>query len=120
MRLIGLLLCLTAFGCKNEGGPPPVDMSMVTPDLSVSRHCGNPGDTGNNLGVGKYCQSQADCAGLTANFCPVQFNPNATFCTIIFCTPDPDGGATAECGDQGARCRCQGTNCACAPGRCLQ
>jgi hypothetical protein len=92
---------------------PLNDMSAATGDMLSL--CGHLGDTGNNLGVGQYCQSSGDCTGSTAHFCTAGFSPTS-FCTILNCLPD---GGSPSCGDNGAMCRCQGATCACVPGRCF-
>lgn len=102
--------------------PPVVDLAHGPRDLSSSKPhdlaapptscCGVPGNPGNELGVGKYCDTLADCAGLKANLCATVGNPNAHFCTRA-CTPgQPDCGS-------GATCQCVGMQCGCIPGECL-
>jgi hypothetical protein len=75
--------------------------------------CGHPGDQGNSLGVGKYCDQLTDCIGLQAGLCATLGDPNAHFCTKT-CTQ----GSTTECGDN-ATCSCQGGQCGCVPNACL-
>jgi hypothetical protein len=110
-------------GCASSTSPP-VDMKAPA-DLLVLSSCGHPGDTGNSLGVGKFCMTIADCTanGAKTNICSAAGNglnpsPDDTyFCTIFPC--HPDGGATL-CGEN-ASCACDtgGTNCACTPDSCL-
>jgi len=64
-------------------------------------------DTGNALGVGKYCDDRSDCSGQPAGICAVLGAPDAHFCTKA-CS---DGDA---CGDD-ATCACDGTQCGCVP-----
>lgn len=71
--------------------------------------CGQPGDTGNELGVGKYCTG-FDCTGM-ANLCSTLGDPQLHFCTMV-CQM---GG---NCGT-GATCQCQGGQCGCFPDSCL-
>lgn len=75
--------------------------------------CGAPGDRGNELGVGAYCNSQSDCEG-TGLRCTAEFNPTTHFCTAS-CA---DGGA-ALCGS-GAGCEAHGTYVICVPNSCQQ
>jgi hypothetical protein len=75
--------------------------------------CSTPGNPGNELGVGKYCQDSLDCTG-GVNLCASTIAPNLLFCTKA-CTMN---GGNAQCGS-GAQCQCAGTQCACVPGECL-
>lgn len=103
----------------NGGNQPGPDLAMAPADLApFPSVCGKPGDTGNSLGVGKFCQTLDDCSGNSkAKICPIVFAPDsmAYFCTLT-CTPT-DGGANT-CGEN-ASCQCQGGQCACTPDRCL-
>jgi hypothetical protein len=98
---------------------PMGDMRMTTGDMAVTSCCGKPGDTGNNLGVGKYCMTLADCNN----------NGMATLCSSLgntdkrktfFCTFLCQMGMT-NCGT-GATCACDPmnpSNCACTPNMCI-
>lgn len=81
--------------------------------------CGNPGNPGNEQGVGKFCMTSGDCAGQMANICATVADPTFTFC-IKVCSPN---GGNAQCGS-GAQCQCgMGggmMGCACIPGECTQ
>lgn len=72
--------------------------------------CAQPGDTGNDLGVGRYCEETSDCAGQTANFCIANFS-SENYCTVILCQSDD------ECGE-GATCVESGPGSACVPVAC--
>ena len=72
--------------------------------------CGQPGDAGNELGVGKYCSGFGDCTGM-ANLCASLGDPQLHFCTMV-CQM---GG---NCGT-GATCQCQGGQCGCFPDSCM-
>ncbi|HWE31819.1 MAG TPA: hypothetical protein VHB97_27650 [Polyangia bacterium] len=127
-RLFALLLLLsTAVGCRT----PPLDYDggafddLATgsgQDLAAPRDlhatptscCGVDGNPGNELGVGKFCQSSLDCTGQQANICASTFAPGLTFCTKA-CTM---GGGNAQCGS-GAQCQCANGQCACVPGECV-
>lgn len=87
--------------------PPPMDSGL-------KMQCGHPGDTGNELGVGHYCDSLVDCFGLKASLCATLGDANAHFCTKT-CTT---AGSTTECGTN-ATCECQGGQCGCTPNVCL-
>lgn len=91
------------------------DLASV-PDLrgSPTSCCGVPGNPGNELGVGKFCNSAAECRNQPANLCAATFSPNLHFCT----RPCMMGGG--GCGS-GAMCQCAGSGqCACVPGECVQ
>jgi hypothetical protein len=72
--------------------------------------CGQPGDAGNELGVGKYCSGFGDCTGM-ANLCSTLGDPQLHFCTMV-CQ------AGGNCGT-GATCQCQGGQCGCFPDSCM-
>ena len=95
-------------GTSDAGGK---DTGVDAVSLS---ECGHPGDKGNELGVGKFCQTITDCSS----------NTKATLCTTIadnvnfFCTAScVDGGPADQCGT-GASCACQGGQCGCHPDSC--
>ncbi|HEX6837724.1 MAG TPA: hypothetical protein VF334_14180 [Polyangia bacterium] len=130
-RLFALLLLLAA--CRTpplefgDGGGEPGAADLAGPsvrrDMAAPRDlhstptscCGVAGNPGNELGVGKFCQTAMECAGQKANICASSFAPNLTFCTL----PCTMGGGNAQCGS-GATCQCGGANqCACVPGECL-
>ena len=48
-----------------EGTSSPADMAKAKPaDMTMFiSACGKPGDTGNSIGVGKFCMSISDCTG---------------------------------------------------------
>lgn len=71
--------------------------------------CGQPGDKGNELGVGEYCTGFT-CTGM-ANLCATLGDPKLHFCTMT-CT------AGGNCGT-GATCQCQGGQCGCFPDSCM-
>jgi hypothetical protein len=132
MRALGsvvLVLCLV--GCGSPGGPSNAgpDLSAAAPagpDMQPFSACGHPGDVGNNLGIGKYC----DLSNLSCGFgieCSALFNSQLPadqqtyFCTkgcglqTSATTPDP----AVDCGT-GARCQCNATACACVPLACYK
>ena len=132
MRICGLALLVMLAGCGGSGGggndmAAPQDMAKpASTDMALLSACGHPGDTGNSLGVGKFCKSIGDCTGpgLMTNICSALGNgstPSASdtyFCTIYPCHPD---GGTNECGEN-ASCVCGGSSggsgCACTPDSC--
>lgn len=83
-------------------------------DMSFRSDCGHPGDKGNSLGVGMFCDTLDACSN----------NSKATLCTILgdpdnfFCTFRCDAnGAANQCGEN-ARCACNGGPCGCFPTAC--
>ena len=106
--LVGLSIALV-MGCSGGAADNTVDAAM-----GLDKVCGNPGDTGNEMGVGKYCSQISDCSGEAAGICAILGDPNAHFCTKT-CTQ----GSTTACGAD-ATCSCQGGACGCVPNTCLQ
>src|SRR5258708_4298314 len=89
------------------------DMAIFTGGEDLTSNglcCGQPGDVGNNLGVGKYCPTLGDCTGM-ANICASLGDSELHFCTMI-CQLGGHCGA-------GAPCQCQGGQCGCFPDSCL-
>lgn len=78
--------------------------------------CGNPGDMGNELGVGHFCQQISDCSATTgAKICSILGDTTTHFCTKT-CT---NGGSADQCGAN-AECTCNASNqCGCTPSTCL-
>lgn len=117
MRSVALSLALFAVACGGSGATSP-DLSHVK-DMAVTSICGHPGDTGNSLGVGKYCVSPVtDCANNgKATLCTTIGSSNTFFCTFP-CTPSDMGN---ECGED-ASCQCGSggsqSGCGCFPDRC--
>jgi hypothetical protein len=98
-------------GSADGGGSGPKDMTVLHDMASV---CGHPGDTGNSVGVGKYCTKITDCSSNTkATLCTTLGSDNAYFCTMT-CTA---AGAMGECGEN-ASCTCSGGQCGCFPDSC--
>jgi hypothetical protein len=98
-------------GCS-DGGKSQPDAAV---DALFSK-CGNPGDTGNELGIGKFCTSLGDCSN----------SPNAPLCSILgdrdthFCTKTCSStGPANQCGTA-TQCTCNsGNQCGCTPTACL-
>ena len=83
--------------------------------------CGHPGDVGNSLGVGKYCQKLTDCtSNPKATLCSTLGSDNAFFCTMT-CTPPANDMGSTECGEN-AFCQCGSgsaqSGCGCYPNSC--
>lgn len=75
--------------------------------------CAMPTDTGNSLGVGRYCEDATDCRGNgRATFCLAPFDAASNFCSFIGCRSD------AECGED-TTCVMQAAGSACVPNACL-
>src|SRR5262245_27279505 len=101
--LIGLALLIAACSDDTAAGTPDLKM----PDLAVYSLCGHPGDVGNSLGVGRFCNKFSDCAvNSQAIVCAVVGVPNEHFCTFM-CHPAASDGGSSECGEN-AMCACQG------------
>lgn len=134
MKTIGFALVLAFAACSDNSSSSDMavaaDMAKgASTDMALLSACGHPGDTGNSIGVGKFCKSIADCSGpgLKTNICSALGNgstpsPSDTyFCTVYPCHPVDGGVDTAECGEN-ADCVCGGSSggsgCACTPTSC--
>src|SRR5262245_26396157 len=115
LRWLGLVIFLAACGDNNTQADlsSMVDQSMMSgPDLCgigpADSICGHPCDTGNSLGVGKYCTTFDDCSSNPrATICPVVFDPttHAYACTFVCLGPtDTVCGENASCQCDGGRC----------------
>jgi hypothetical protein len=111
MRFALALLLLTA-AC-GDSSSPPADMA-ATFDMTFKSNCGKPGDPGNSIGIGKFCEKQSMCNPGTV--CTQIQDPDNYFCTKL-CTAG-DAGA-ADCGEN-AHCACDpmGRGCGCFPDAC--
>jgi hypothetical protein len=122
MRRLALAfaIAIAAGACGGGDDAGPADAS---PDAFFSV-CGHPGDQGNSLGVGKFCQSLSDCQGQEALLCSILGgdDPPTFFCTMS-CNgadagpTDPDAGPTGPCGEN-ASCQCSTGGCGCFPDSC--
>jgi hypothetical protein len=88
----------------------------------VDSACGQPCEPGNNLGIGRFCNTLHDCDGTQIpTLCATLGAPDEHFCTAA-CSPpdagDAGGGLPTDCG-QNATCQCQGSQCGCFPTACF-
>lgn len=113
MRNLILACVLAAAACGNGGGDD------IAPIDAFASNCGHPGDLGNELGVGKFCQTLTDCGdNMNATLCSSLGDDTTHFCTMLCSPPGSDAGATA-CGT-GAECTCDNSgSCGCVPTACL-
>lgn len=117
----GTTLAALALFLSCSGGSSTEDMASAG-DMAQRSCCGQPGDTGNSKGVGRYCSANTDPAcrtsGLPANICSTaENNPNRPtfFCTMA-CTGATD---TTTCGEN-ATCTKNSTGLfGCVPKTCL-
>ena len=121
MRAALLSLALIWVGCGGGGGATAPDMAHG-PDLAVFSVCGHPGDTGNSLGVGKYCMKLSDCSSNSkATLCSTLGSDNAFFCTMPCTPPANDMTPDTQCGEN-AYCQCGSgsaqSGCGCYPTAC--
>lgn len=83
-------------------------------DLFFNSQCGHPGDTGNSLGVGKFCTMLSDCSSNTkATLCTTLGSSDEFFCTMLCSSTGPAN----QCGEN-ARCACDNGQCGCYPTAC--
>jgi hypothetical protein len=124
VTLVSALVACSSSSPSSGGGADAGGSQDVVEDVYST--CGHPGDTGNSLGVGAFCDNFHDCDGTAdAHLCSIIGDSTTHFCTKI-CTPPPDGGDAGAadasgddgCGD-GASCQCGGAGCGCTPDACL-
>jgi hypothetical protein len=106
-----LLVLIWIAGCGGDDGGKAADAAVDAFDSL----CGKPGDTGNELGIGKFCASLSDCGSTqSAPLCSSLGDPDTHFCTKT-CPM----GSTDACGTN-TTCTCNGSNqCGCTPNACL-
>lgn len=110
MRLSVWVLIAALAGCGSNSTPKKPDAAVD----AFSSTCGNPGDTGNEMGVGKFCTGLSDCTS-TAPLCSTVGDPTTHFCTHT-CTST---GSAGQCGTN-SMCECNSSNqCGCTPTSCL-
>jgi hypothetical protein len=108
-----VLIVAIAGACSSNKAKPDaaIDASV---DAFMST-CGEPGDVGNDVGVGKFCNSLSDCSGTSAPLCSSFGDPTTHFCTKT-CSAT---GSADQCGTN-ATCECNsGNECGCTPNSCL-
>lgn len=100
-----LALLSFASACSSESNPTDMGskadmLSAATTDIGATSCCGQPGDTGNAIGVGKYCTKDSMCPS-TAPFCSYAHQPERMtfFCLQVCSGPDDKTtcGAGATC-----------------------
>jgi hypothetical protein len=105
-----LVFIFAASACGGDGGGKAPDASV---DAYYSE-CGQPGDTGNEFQIGKFCPNGLSDCPMSAPLCSSFGDPNTHFCTRT-CT----AGNNTVCGT-GAECTCNSSNqCGCTPTSCL-
>lgn len=99
--------------CSSSKTPTKPDAPMVD---AFSSTCGHPGDTGNELGIGFFCETLSDCSNTpAAHLCSSFGDPTTHFCTKT-CT---SGGSADQCGTN-TTCECNASNqCGCTPNSCI-
>jgi len=109
-----LAFALVAAACGGDDGATKYRDAAID---AFESECGQPGDMGNELGIGAFCDpgNQPDI------HCP----STAPLCSIIgdetthFCTKTCPMNSTTACGT-GAECTCNSSNqCGCTPSVCL-
>jgi hypothetical protein len=106
-----VLVVFTLLAACGGGTPAKMDAAI---DAFFST-CGHPGDTGNEKGIGKFCQALSDCQGTMAPLCSILGDTTTHFCT----TTCQMMGSDASCGTN-ATCECNASNqCGCTPNACL-
>ena len=117
MRAAFLVLALALAGCGGDDTTSMTTHDLATPGPvhDMASICGHPGDTGNSLGVGKYCTTLSDCSSNSkATLCSIIGSDNSYFSTMACSSP---ADLATECGEN-ATCQCQGGQCGCFPDAC--
>ncbi len=109
--------------CSSSSSSPATggDSGGGGQDAGFDSKCGNPGDQGNELGIGKFCKNQQDCVNnQSATLCSILGDDTTHFCTKTCKNPDGGEAGADECGTATA-CTCneQG-QCGCTPTKCLK
>jgi hypothetical protein len=114
MSTTGADMATTGGDMATTGG----DMTTTGGDMTALC-CGQPGDVGNNLGVGKYCADLTGCGNNgMATICSTLGDPMLHFCTFLCQMGDNCGtGASCQCNNQG-QCACFPDSCANMPATC--
>jgi hypothetical protein len=110
-----IMFCLALFTACGGGSSTPVDAAADVD--AFESDCGFPGDQGDELGIGQFCEVLSDCAGTTgAPLCSSFGDPSTHFCTKTC-----QMGSIDQCGTSGANmCTCNANNqCGCTPSVCL-
>jgi hypothetical protein len=97
-----------------SGGSPATGGGGAGGDATPPGSCVQPGDKGNDKGVGTYCSPHGgQCADFPeAGLCLADVGQDQWFCTRLGCTTNADCGMDATCyHDSGGD--------ACVPDRCL-
>jgi len=118
-RVLVCVLFVALWAACNSGGGGGTTGSGGNggsmPDAGFKSDCGHPGDMGNALGVGMFCQSVADCVNNTqATLCTTLGSATNFFCTFA-CKA---AGPANQCGEN-ATCECSTGGCGCFPNSCL-
>jgi hypothetical protein len=108
-----LIMALLAACSSTSNAPAPGSTGSGTNTADAGFTCGKQGDPGNELGVGKYCDTSSDCASASkATLCATLGDPGAHFCTLACMSGDATG-----CGNNAA-CMCSNGECGCLPNQC--
>jgi len=114
------LVLVACSSSSSSNAPADASADAAEEPFNPKSSCGHPGDMGNSLGVGKFCQyTIADCGmNLKARLCTT-LDPKGNdnyFCTFPCHPTDPPD----VCGEN-ARCACDpgsGDACGCFPTAC--
>ena len=122
-----VFVALIATACSSSSSDGAGDGGASDALDAIDSACGEPGDMGNSLGVGKFCNHLSDCSATPeAHLCSIIGDLPTHFCTKTCVGPadgGDDGGATVDAGDDGcgdgATCQCDSAGCGCTPNMCL-
>jgi hypothetical protein len=117
-----ILAVVLAAACSTSSGGAAASDAGAGECGKIDSACGQPCEPGNELGIGRFCNTLHDCDGTQIpTICATLGDPTEHFCTAMCLTADAGDEAGAfprDCG-QGATCQCQGSQCGCFPTSCF-
>lgn len=100
-----------------NGGSTTTSSTSGTTQTTPAASCAQPGDKGNDKGVGEYCTpGGGECANFPdANVCLADLFQDQWFCTHLSCTTDAECGTAAHCDMESGGSACVPDKCGGAP-----
>jgi hypothetical protein len=118
---VGLTGLLALAACGSSGNTNNDMAAKTGADMTFFSCCGHPGDTGNSLGIGSYCTTQAQCNSNT--LCAAVYgapSEHSYFCTKECNAPSDAGVDTKTCAENTTCTQDSVTHLyGCVPNSCL-